>query len=210
MKSHDSRNDPLFLRNQQFMVGEYDMPFVYAQDIELDGISLIGFNNIKNSDTDVNRGRTVHFFMDDYKFDEVWKKPEQELGRLAQYFQVLSPDFSVYADMPTPLKMLNVFRNRWCASYWQFNKLIVVPTVSWGAEDTYRYCFDGIETGCVVAVSTLGSSWSLDGFMTGFKQMCAVIKPSAVLNYGAMIDGMRDYAHVVAVPYKHGSDRKGI
>lgn len=114
------------------MVGDYDMPFVYAQDIELDDISLIGFNNIKSFEREASKNKTVHFFLDDYKFDEVWKNPEQELTRLSQYAQLLSPDFSVYADMPTPLQIYSVFKNRWCASFWQFNKMAVIPTVSWG------------------------------------------------------------------------------
>ena len=94
MKSHDLHNDPLFLRNRQFMVSGFDMPFVYAQSVLLNGIELIGFNNTKSADSDSNRLKTVHFFLDDFKFDEVWNKPENELPRLSQYVQVLSPDFS--------------------------------------------------------------------------------------------------------------------
>jgi hypothetical protein len=208
MKGHDARNDILFLRNQQFMVGDFDMPFIYAQDIRLDDISLIGFNNIRSSEQEENKSKTVHFFLDDYKFDEVWNKPERELERLSQYSQLLSPDFSVYTDMPSPLQIYNTFRNRWCASYWQFNRMAVIPTLSWGGEDTYRFCFDGIECGCIVAVSTLGVSDSHEGFLSGFKKMCEIVKPYAVLNYGTMIDGMEDYAQIVAVPYRHGSNRK--
>jgi hypothetical protein len=200
----------MFLRNQQFMVGDYDMPFVYAQDIELDDISLIGFNNIKSFEREASKNKTVHFFLDDYKFDEVWKNPEQELTRLSQYAQLLSPDFSVYADMPTPLQIYSVFKNRWCASFWQFNKMAVIPTVSWGGggEDSYKFCFDGIESGCIVAVSTLGTSSSQREFLSGFKRMCEVIRPFAVLNYGTLLDGMTDHADIVTVPYMHGSNRK--
>jgi hypothetical protein len=189
------------------MVGTFDMPFVYSQEVELDNLSLIGFNNIKSCEQGTNRDKTVHFFLDDHKFDEVWNKPEQELERLAQYFQLLSPDFSVYADMPKPLQMYNTFRSRWCASYWQFNKLLVIPTVSWGSEDTYDFCFDGIEAGCVVAVSTIGAGDSQREFLAGFKQMCEAIRPNAVLNYGTLLDGMGDYAKIVTVPYRHGSNR---
>jgi hypothetical protein len=146
--------------------------------------------------------------LDDHKFDEVWNKPELELERLSQYFQLLSPDFSIYADMPKPLQIYNTFRNRWCASYWQYNKMLVIPTVSWGEEATYEFCFDGIEEGCVVAVSTLGASDSQEEFLTGFKQMCEIIRPSTVLNYGKLFNEMKDYAKVVTVPYKHGSNRR--
>jgi len=67
------------------MVGGFDMPFVYAQDVELNGISLVAFNNIKSKETAANKNKTVHFFLDDHKFDEVWNIPERELVRLSQW-----------------------------------------------------------------------------------------------------------------------------
>jgi hypothetical protein len=187
------------------MVGSFDMPFVYAQDVQLENLSLIGFNNIKSNDSKANKGKTVHFFLDDNKFDEVWNVPERELARLEQYVQVLSPDFSIYSDMPQPLQIYNTFRNRWCASYWQFNKLVVIPTISWGGESTFEFCFDGIETGCTVAVSTIGTSRNQDEFMAGYVKMCEIIKPETVLNYGHVVEGMDDLASVITISYRHGS-----
>lgn len=183
------------------------MPFVYAQNIDLEDIALIGFNNIRSNDSDANKSKTVHFFLDDHKFDEVWNIPERELARLSQYAHVLSPDFSVYPDMPIPLQMFNVFRNRWCASYWQFNAIAVIPTISWGDKRSYRFCFDGIERGCIVAISTLGTHSSINQFMHGFKMMCEIIKPRTVINYGALFEGMTNFADIVTIPYKHGSQR---
>jgi hypothetical protein len=207
MKSREYREDPLFLRNQQYMVGEYDMPYVYAQEVITDGIKLVGFNNIRNDSSRYSLDKTVHFFLDDYKFDEVWKMPEHELARLSEYAQVFSPDFSVYSDMPEPIQIYNTFRNRWCASYWQFNKLLVIPTVSWGGVNTFDFCFDGIEVGSVVAVSTLGIYNDQDEFMAGFARMCEVIDPYRVINYGSVINGMDKLATVIEIPYKHGSQR---
>jgi hypothetical protein len=183
------------------------MPFVYAQDVQLENLSLIGFNNIKSSDSETNKDRTVHFFLDDSKFDEVWNIPERELARLEQYKQVLSPDFSIYSDMPRPLQIYNTFRNRWCASYWQFNKLAVIPTVSWGDESTFEFCFDGIEQGCTVAVSTIGTGKNQDEFMAGYVKMCEIVKPEIVLNYGHVIEGMESLANIIMAPYRHGSYR---
>jgi len=189
------------------MVGNFDMPFVYAQNVQLENIKLIGFNNTKGAENASNKIKTVHFFLDDYKFDEVWNKPETQLVKLSQYVQLFSPDFSIYDDLPEPMKIYNTFRNRWCASYWQFNKLLVIPTVSWGDEKTFEYCFDGIEEGCVVAVSTVGASNDQKEFMLGFKQMCNVIKPGLVLNYGNQFSEMDSYAQIVSLPYRHGSKR---
>jgi hypothetical protein len=206
MKSYNYRNDSLFLRNQQFMVGKFDMPFVYAQDIVLQNIDLLAFSNTKHQETAAaKKAKTVHFFLDDYKFDEVWNNPESQLARLAQYRQVLSPGFSVYTNMPKPLQIYNTFRNRWCASYWQFHELAVVPTIVWGGENTFDFCFDGIEKGCMVAISTVGAMDDENAFKLGFEKMQKAIQPGMILNYGNAFDWMGVVSNVISLPYNHPS-----
>ena len=206
MKSYEYRNDSLFLRNQQFMVGGFDMPFLYAQDVVLDDIKLIAFSNTKHEETsDSSKLKTVHFFLDDYKFDEVWNEPDNQLARITQYQQVLSPGFSVYANMPEPLQIYNTFRNRWCASYWQFHELVVIPTIVWGGENTFAFCFDGIEHGSVVAISTVGAMDDEEAFRIGFEEMCRVIQPDSILNYGSTFDWMKEITNLITVPYNHPS-----
>jgi hypothetical protein len=80
MKSVDYRNDELFLRNNLFMTGAFDMPFVYAQNISLNDIKLVAFSNTKANESSLEqKAKTVHFFLDDYKFDEVWNNPAGQL-----------------------------------------------------------------------------------------------------------------------------------
>jgi hypothetical protein len=206
MKSYDYRNNPLFLRNQQYMVGSYDMPFLYAQKIDLQDIALIAFSNTRHEEASATkRERTVHFFLDDYKFDEVWNDPESQLFRLKQYKQVMSPGFSAYANMPEPLQIYNTFRNRWCASYWQFSELVVIPTIVWGGENTFAFCFDGIERGCIVAISTLGAMDDEVSFRLGYEKMCDTIQPEVVLNYGSEFGWMKETANLITIPYAHPS-----
>jgi hypothetical protein len=182
------------------------MPFVYSQIVNLRGLDLIGFDKTRRIEwSKKRRAATVHFFLDDYKFDEVWNGPAKQVARLAQYAQVLSPDFSVYADMPEPLQIFNTFRSRWCASVWQAAKMVVVPTISWGAETTFEFAFEGVEPGAVVAVSTVGTAQWVERFMAGFEQMCRVLEPRAVIVYGELYPGMADLTETVVVPYEHGS-----
>jgi hypothetical protein len=174
--------------------------------VGLDGLDFIGFDKIHRIElSKKRRTKTVHFFLDDYKFDEAWNKPDKQIPKLAQYAQVLSPDFSMYTDMPLPLQVYNTFRSRWCASVWQAAEMVVIPTVSWGGEDTFSFAFDGIEPGAVVAVSTVGTSRAVDGFIAGFQEMCQVIEPRAVVNYGTPYPEMSQIADMVVVPYTHGS-----
>ncbi|MDR2486309.1 MAG: DUF4417 domain-containing protein [Treponema sp.] len=43
----------------------------------------------------------------------------------------------------------------YCGVCWQRMGLTVIPTASWAEPDSFEYCFDGIETGAVAAVSAM-------------------------------------------------------
>ena len=52
------------------------------------------------------------------------------------------------------MQIFNIFRNRWCGAYWASKGIRVIPSVNWGDESTFDFCFDGVEKGSIVAVST--------------------------------------------------------
>ena len=94
MTSEEFRNNPLFLRNQFNGDGTFEMPVIKKQEIELDNVSLIGYDKTKLGDKTGNNSY-VHFFLDDYKFEVIWNDPEPRLEKLSQYKGVLSPQFIV-------------------------------------------------------------------------------------------------------------------
>ena len=67
MTSEEFRNNPLFLRNQFESDGNFDMPIIRKQYIDLSNVRLIGYDQTKRDDT-ANSNKFVHFFLDDYKF----------------------------------------------------------------------------------------------------------------------------------------------
>ncbi|HFC12804.1 MAG TPA: DUF4417 domain-containing protein, partial [Anaerolineae bacterium] len=85
----------------------------------------------------------THFFLDDYRFEIVWRKPRQGLQSVSKYPFVLTPDFSLYRDWPLAAQLWNVYRNRYCGAYWQRHGLSVIPTVSWSSAESYPFCFSG-------------------------------------------------------------------
>jgi hypothetical protein len=145
-----------FYFNDRFTTyGNYDFPLIRKQNIVLSDLKLIHFSSIvKDEHKDLDA--TVHFFEDDDRFDEVWRDPDSYTGEIAQYSQVMSPNFSVYVNMPRVLQIFNTFRSRWLGAYWQESGLVVIPTVTWGDKSSYDFCFDVVEQGSIVAVSTLG------------------------------------------------------
>ena len=128
--------------------------------------------------------KTIHFFLEDNKLDRYYKSPKSFLSKFAQYRYILTPDYSLYVDMPTALQLYNTFRNRYCGAVWQDNGLIVIPTISWSTNESFEFCFDGIEEGSVVAISTLGSRKEKQLFLNGYFEMIKRIQPTNVLCYG--------------------------
>ena len=83
----------------------------------------------------------------------------------------------MYLEMAPVMQLYNVFRNRWCGAYWASKGIRVIPTVNWGDESTFDFCFKGIEKGSVVAVSTYMASEhdnrcdQKEWFMAGYNEM---------------------------------------
>lgn len=133
-------------RNEFEMVGEFELPLVKKQKIDLEKISLLNFSNTKYNDVK-NFDKTIQFFTYDYKFDYVYSHPSLAFEKLKQYYCLLTPDYSLYTDMSVSLQIKNTFKNRWCGAYWQSLGLRVIPTVEWSNEKSFKFCFDGIEKG---------------------------------------------------------------
>ena len=173
------RNEFLYYGNS---VGRYDLPIIKKQKIDLEKIKLLSYVDTKTIDP-ANSDKTVHFFTYDWKFEKVYEKADVEIEKLRQYYCLLSPDFSIFTNMPLALQIESVFKNRWCGAYWQSKGLKVIPTVSWGDEKSFDFCFDGIEEGSTVAVCTYYRENCEEEFMLGYNEMLKRIKPAAVLCY---------------------------
>ena len=150
---------------------------------------LINFNEVLTSN-DAKAG--VHFFIDDYRFERVWNQPERYIEILKQFDCVFTPDFSLYMNMPAAMKIWNVYRSRLIGQMCQKAGMTVIPTMSWAEPDSYDYCFDGIEPGGAVAVSTVGVMRDPDAkevFKAGMERMIEVCKPKKIIIYGKEIPG---------------------
>lgn len=170
-----------FIYHEQ-SIGKYDFPIIKKQDIDVSKIEFLSYVNAKKDDVE-NKHKTIHFFTYDWKFEKVYEKAEEELEKLSQYYCLLSPDFSLFTNMPLALQIESVFKNRWCGAYWQSKGLKVIPTVSWGDERSFDFCFEGIEEGSIVAVCTYYRENCEPEFMPGYKKMLEKIKPSLVICY---------------------------
>lgn len=148
---------------------------------------------------DTRRNGTAHFFLDDYRFERVWKYPDSQIEELKKYDGVLSPDFSMYTNYPEAIQIFQVYRNRWCTAYWQSLGIKVIPTVSWSDKNSFKYCFLGIEKGSTVAVGTVGVLTDDNAkklFMAGFNEMIKQLEPKEILIYGNRLTELDGYENV--------------
>jgi len=162
---------------------------------------LIGFNYAKSSE---NKKTGIHFYLDDYQFERLWNNPEEYIDVLSDYECILSPDFSLYLDMPMPMKIWNVYRSRQIGQYYQSNGIKVIPTISWGEPDTFEFCFKGIPKGSIVSISTIGVKQNEEAFkiwLDGMDAMIKEIEPSTILVYGGELD--YDYGDIKVVYFQN-------
>lgn len=82
--------------------------------------------------------------------------PQKYLEFLKHFKSVISPDFSQYIDMPSPMRFYHSFLNKAFAAYWSNNGINVIPNVTWSTPDSYDYSFTGIEKNETIAINCTG------------------------------------------------------
>ena len=205
MTSEKMRHDEKFMRNGYGSAGCWNLPTISLQDIPLDNLELLSYSDTKPNDKK-NKHRAVHFFIDDYRFESVYINPEKSLVKLSQYRFLISPDFSVYADMPRWRQILSVAKKRWCGAYWQSKGLLVIPSISWADTQSFDFCFDGVPKNATVAISVNGCKHTRRAFMNGYKAMLKMISPKCIICLGKPFPEME--GNIVVV--KFSDARKAV
>lgn len=173
------------------LVDENNYPLVRKSNLDIETLKtckLINFNNIKKTEN------TKNCIVSTFKYDEVleriWKYPLRYLDISDNYFAFTLCDFSLYEGMSIEEMKFNCYkRNRLC-SLVQSKDKDVIPTVSWAKEETFEFCFKGIEKGSIVAISTIGVK-DKEAFLNGFNRMIEEINPPLIILLGKIIKGMK-------------------
>lgn len=184
--------------------GRYDMPV-------LDGVDhvpadLQGFNYVLNK-PDTSKG--VHFFLDDYQFERIWQRPEFYIEKLIDFDCALTPDFSLYLDMPIAMQVWNIYRSRLIGQIMQDYGITVIPTVSWSTKDSFDFCFDGLPQNATLAVSTIGVKQDKEQFeiwIDGMNEMIKRLSPAKIIVYGGKVD--YDYKDIEVVYFDNATTER--
>ena len=206
MTSKQMRENALFTRNSFETIGKWEYPVIHRQEIPLDGVRLIACSDTRANDREENIACGVHFFVDDWRFEGIYRHPEKTLSRYSQYAFLLTPDFSLYADMPLWKQIENVGKNRWVGAYWQNEGLLVVPTIAWSTARSFEFCFDAVEKHSTVAVGMIGCKGNKPGFMRGYNEMLTRLEPENIIVFGTPFPEME--GNIISVDYM--SSRKVV
>ena len=166
--------------------GKYQMPKIKGVDFVPD--DLIGFNYALNS---TNKKTGIHCFIDDYQFERLWNNPFNYVDAIGEYQCFLTPDFSLYTEMPLAMKIWNVYRSRLIGQIYQDQDITVIPTVSWAEKETFEFCFDGLPKNSTVAISTIGvksSNEAMQIWKNGVEEMEKRLTPKTILVYGGKVE----------------------
>ena len=142
----------------------------------------------------------VVFYEHDLRFADVLTSTEEYLPELKKFPGVVSPDASLYRDMPLCLQIANTYMNRLIGHYLQEQGLYVIPNIRWGDERSYttvelpeKFAFLGVEKHSIVSIGTYGCIRGKENkhyFKEGLAAMLYELEPEIVLVYGPMPDSV--------------------
>ena len=177
--------------------GRWGIPLVRRQDLIDGDIGLIAYSDTRPRDIEANTWRGVHFFVDDPRFEGIYRNPDSTLEKLSQYRFLLTPDHSVYADMDPWMQLGSVAKSRWVGACWQRHGLIVYPTISWGTAQTFEFCFKGYERGGTVAIATYACKRAKSLYLPGYFEMLRQLEPEHIICLGDPFPEMKEVDIVV-------------
>lgn len=69
------------------------------------------------------RAATIHFYVDDYRFSAIWKKPAKLVA--AQVKAAVEPNYSLFDTTPLAFGLQFIYQKRWLARWWQEQGILI-------------------------------------------------------------------------------------
>ena len=163
--------------------GELEIP-VIDRETELPDRMISFSDSLRTDDFD----QWVHFYEDDSNFERLWNRPRVYLPRLKKFKGVISPDFSLYRDMPLVMQAWNTYRNRATGHWIQSNGIRVIPNVRWADSRSYEFCCLGVRKHSPIAIGSHGLIRIKNErihFEAGLEYVVRYLHPSVIIVYGS-------------------------
>lgn len=162
--------------------GKFEMPSLMP--VSLVPNKLVPFSKaIAQKNYDV----WVCFYEYDANFIRIWNQPHRYLPILQKFKGVISPDFSLYRNMPLCMQMWSTYQGRALAYWWQENGIHVIPNIRFSDARSFEFCFNGIPKNSIISVGTHGCiKEKIDRkyFKDGLSKLVEILSPNTIIVYG--------------------------
>ena len=135
----------------------------------------------------------VHFYEDDACFERIWNCPNKYLPILQRFNGVITPDFSLYRDMPLAMQIWNTYRGKAIGNWLVENGIKVIPNVRWGDRRSFDFCCSGVGRNGTIAIGSHGCVKLLSDrpfFEEGLRYIVKKLAPKTVIVYGTAPDSI--------------------
>lgn len=164
------------------MVGDFDLPQLDPTDVVPENV--IAFNYALSCKEPEKY--FIHFYIDDYQFERLWKRPEYYMKILGRFKGIIAPDFSTYINMPKAQQIFQVYKSRLLAANFQAKGYNVIPNISWSDEDSLKWTLEGIPKHSTIALSTNGvlNKDTKEKFIKCYKKAIQTLEPTTIIIIG--------------------------
>ena len=177
--------------------GELEIPVIPRPKEIIIPQKLLNFSERNRSKADFTE--TLITYEHDINLSNLLIKPTELIDDLKRFEGgIVSPDCSLYWDMPLSAQIINTYRNRAIGYYLQKNGVYVIPNIRWGDERTYttnvlpdKLAFLGVEKHSIVSIGSYGCVQNVKKrfhFKAGLQAMLEMLDPEIVIVYGPMPD----------------------
>lgn len=181
-------------------VGYYEIPKILGTNSVPD--RLIAFSEAVSKKARPDKAAWVHFYEDDYRFTRFWINPERYLDRLAANGGVISPDHSLYRNMPIAQQIGHTYQNQLLGAWLQTVKVDVIANVRLSGAGSIPYALAGIPHGSTLAIGLSGCTKQKENrghVIAEIKMIVDFCRPTALVVYGSHQYGVLDYPRAVGV-----------
>ena len=173
--------------------GVLEIPIIKRPDILMVPRGIVPFSRMEAAEPE---RFAVCEYENDRNFAELLRDPTPYVKELKKYQAFITPDASLYWDMPLAAQIVNKYRNHAIGYYMQSKGVYTIPNVRWGDERTYttkylpeKLAFLGVEKHSIVSIGSYGVVKTKDEkrhFKAGLESMIETLEPEVVLVYGSM------------------------
>ena len=142
-----------YLLHDAEYAGELEMPVL--KGVQATPNKLVPFSKaMVKSFTE--RDCWICFYEHDINFLRLWRHPEKYLAKMLEFNGIISPDFSMYRNMPAIMQYWSCFMGRAIAHRYQADGGMVIPNVRLSDRRSHRFCLDGLPRNSTIAIGTHG------------------------------------------------------